>query len=121
MSAPKPFETGCFVCGETPDAYGARGLCQKHYRQFNAKLGSIRDPNVAKAFEERAIKLGWVLAKSGGGRPKSWSPFDEIAENVAEEIAKYGEDTAAKLADEIYKNANPKTDRVTEARKKKGS
>lgn len=120
MTEPKPFKTGCFVCGETPDAYGARGLCQKHYRQFNAKLASIREPELAKAFEERAIELGWVLPKSGGGRPKSWSPFDAIAEQVAEEQGDYSREAAAKLADEIYSHDKPRS-ATNVAKRKKGS
>jgi hypothetical protein len=90
MSTPKPFEIGCLVCGASTKPYGSRGLCQAHYRQFTAKMKSFLIPQQAEEFERNSISLGWVLPLTGGGRPKAWSPFDDIANEVRERHNEYG-------------------------------
>lgn len=112
----KPRTTGCLVCGNT--AVYSRGLCQAHYRQLNAKIASYKSKKAAEIFERKAVKLGWALPKTGGGRPKSWSPFDDIADMIAEEVAAYEKQTTD-LAEDIHELDDTQPAKsTTRARKK---
>jgi len=113
----KPHTSGCLVCGN--EAVYSRGLCQAHYRQLNARIASYKSKKAAELFERNAVKLGWALPKTGGGRPKSWSPFDDIADMIAEQVSAHENETAADLAEELHKRANPKTSNQVAKPKKK--
>lgn len=109
------------MCGESTKPYGSRGLCQAHYRQFAAKLKSFSSPEEAAEFEQETIRLGWALPLTGGGRPKSWSPFDDIAKQVRERHDEYSEssDDLAKFVDKKVaqrRASHPKRD--ADSRKK---
>lgn len=88
MKQKKPHATGCLVCGDSVES-GARGLCSAHYRAFRETLESLTSDEAKKAFEEDAIRDGWLNPRKHGGRPaKSWSPFAELAEKARK---KHGE------------------------------
>jgi hypothetical protein len=94
MDTPKPFSEGCLVCGDSTKG-GGRGLCQKHYRQFKRAFDSFENPEDANAFEAKSLEEGWIEPKQVGGRPKTWTPFDALAEKVRTASSMYDPKKAA--------------------------
>ena len=101
------------MCGS--EKIKGRGLCEKHYRRFLAKMESFAAPEDSELFEAKCIEHGWITERSKGGRPKERDPFDEIADLIVE-----GRRQAAE-AKERYETTNPpKTAKKTKGRKKSG-
>jgi hypothetical protein len=123
MTTPKPFTSGCLVCGKSTRPYGSRGLCQAHYRQFADKLKSFATEEEAEEFEQRSIRLGWALPLTGGGRPKSWSPFDDIANEVRERHNEYesSPEDLAKFVDKKVAQRKATAPKKASDAKKKGT
>ncbi|WP_146527530.1 hypothetical protein [Novipirellula artificiosorum] len=48
---------------------------------------SFENEATAAAYEQDALEKGWILPKQKGGRPKSWSPFQELAQRIREAAA----------------------------------
>lgn len=84
-------------------------------------MKSFANADEAAEFEQEAIKLGWALPLTGGGRPKSWSPFDDIANQVRERHNEY-DYTPEQVANEVFKHDAPKPSVVKTSKvKKKGT
>jgi hypothetical protein len=86
MNQRKPFSSGCLICGS--DDVKSRGLCDVHYRRFNAKqkkIASEQGEAASEKFEADCLADGWILPKTKGGRPKDADPFDVIAAKIVAE------------------------------------
>lgn len=66
----------CLLCNEKKDNR-CRGLCQKHYKQFHKERSSM-DQDQQKEFEDRLIRLGFLLASKKRGRQTGLTVFEEV-------------------------------------------
>ncbi|TWU18027.1 hypothetical protein [Allorhodopirellula heiligendammensis] len=111
MEQPKPKTTGCKVCGNEPDDM-RRGLCQKHYRRYMAKLKTL-EPAEAEAFEAKCIADGWLEeSRQGQKSTKDFDPFDDL---VAEVQAEFEEQLGPKAEAAKQAKAPAKTPRKRKA------
>lgn len=90
----------------------SRGLCDIHYRRFNAKQKKIaaeQGETAAEKFEADCLADGWILPKTKGGRPKDADPFDVIAAKIVAECAglysNSDADAAVASGDRVIKKA----------------
>lgn len=128
MDKRKPSQSGCLICGS--DDVKSRGLCDVHYRRFNAKQKKVAADHgeaAAEKFEADCLADGWILPKTKGGRPKDADPFDVIAAKiVAESKGLYTQaqaDEAVSGGDKVIKKAIPtrRKNGGTKANGKKGA
>lgn len=71
----------CLVCRSTEKI--SRGLCDRHYRRFNAKYKKLeqdKSKETAEEFERLSVEKGLIFPKSKGGKPRELDPFDILAE-----------------------------------------
>lgn len=102
MAKDRTKPTECLLCGSTDKI--SRGLCDRHYRRFNAKLKKLQAEQtleIAQEFEQKSIEKGLILPVSKGGKPRDSDPFDVLANIVvAESSGQYShEDLARIIAD----------------------
>lgn len=90
-------QSECLLCGSRDKI--SRGLCDRHYRRFNAKYKKLAEENgtaIAEEFERISIAKGLVLPRLKGGKPRDYDPFDVVAKIVVAESS--GEYTTAEIA-----------------------
>ncbi|QDT07964.1 hypothetical protein K227x_63940 [Rubripirellula lacrimiformis] len=80
----------CLICG---DEVRTRGLCTKHYAQFNRRKRSMTRQQ-AEAFEEKLIADDLLAPSKQPGRPAADDPFADVAEAI---MSRYPITTASKM------------------------
>jgi len=102
MAAKKTKPDKCLLCESTDKI--TRGLCDRHYRRFNAKYAKLTETKgskTAEEFERLSLEKGVILPKSKGGKPKEYDPFDVLAEIAcAETSGNYSPQELAKIISE---------------------
>jgi len=107
----------CLVCSSP--AGPSRGLCVKHYAEWNRKWKSFPAGELRDEFEQLSIDNKLVLpSRHQGARAKG--PFDEVYEQVHEKRKKYEISIAADIAEQI-ENEIKDTSSKKKASKKKSS